>query len=197
MFVWYAWRTHFLKSRHWTLKQCSIEKKLENSNRNLNAMCVKSVYVWNNELHFEFPKTIWNITPWLWTKIASKTLKEFDMHQNIFMHHVNFDGYFLTVEIEKTCVMSYSNISLSEQASLNERCKLSHSVYYPLKIIFFRSSCTYSHRYIPSTPLSFFQSSVGLPLLCTRVSLLFSSVSWEYDLKKHMCLCTTVKFFLI
>ena len=27
--------------------------------------------------------------------------KEFDMHPNIFMHHVNFDGYFLTVEIEK------------------------------------------------------------------------------------------------
>ena len=107
-------------------------------------------------MHFEFPKTIWNITPWLWTKIASKTLKEFDMHQNIFMHHVNFDGYFLTVEIEKTCVMSYSNISLSEETSLNERCKLSHIVCFQFKIIFFRSSCTYSHRYIPTTPLSFF-----------------------------------------
>ena len=78
------------------------------------------------------------------------------MHQNIFMHHVNFDGYFLTVEIEKTCVMSYSNISLSEETSLNERCKLSHIVCFQFKIIFFRSSCTYSHRYIPTTPLSFF-----------------------------------------
>ena len=129
-------------------------------------------------MHFEFPKTIWNITPWLWTKIASKTLKEFDMHQNIFMHHVNFDGYFLTVEIEKTCVMSYSNISLSEQASLNERCKLCHIVYIiHYKIIFFRSSCTYSHRYIPSTPLSFF----NLPL----VSLSFAHEFPFYFLRSH------------
>ena len=92
--------------------------------------------------------------------------KEFDMHPNIFMHHVNFDGYFLTVEIEKTCVMSYSNVSLSEEASLNERCKLTtYCIFFYSKIIFFRSSCTYSHRCIPSTPLSFFLlPSVRLPL---------------------------------
>ena len=53
------------------------------------------------------------------------------------MHHVNFDGYFLTVEIEKTCVMSYSNVSLSEEASLNERCKLSHIVYFSIPKSYF------------------------------------------------------------
>ena len=75
----------------------------------------------------------------------------------------------------------------------NVNCHILYIFY--SKIIFFRSSCTYSHRYIPSTPLSSFNLPFVSLSLCTRVSLLFSSVSWEYDLKKHMCLCTTVKFF--
>ena len=45
VFIWYAWRRHFLKSHRCNLKHCSMEDRLKNSNRNLNAMCVFRVYM--------------------------------------------------------------------------------------------------------------------------------------------------------